>query len=147
MPNVAPRYDQGIYTGTRLWIGTAATANQNITSTTAANLPTAVNLTFTAPVAGKYKIYANCVVIGPGSSAQISLLISGSAGTVLQEMRVNNSVSETTTQTPSLLITLNASTSYTFNIQAFVSSGTGAFRPDRITGGTAVIAELIEQTA
>jgi hypothetical protein len=132
----------------KLFIGTASTAAQtNITSTTAANLPTPVNLTFTAPVTGKYKVYANCVIIGPGSSAQISLIISPSAGTVLQEMRVNNSVAEATTQIPSLLITLNASTSYTFNIQAFVSSGTGSFRPDRITGGTAVIAELIEQTA
>ncbi len=146
MTNVAPRYDQGIYTGTRLWIGTAATASQNITSTTAANLPTAVNLTFTAPVTGKYKVYASCIVIAP-ASAQLNLLISGSGGTALQEIRVNNTVTETTTQIPMILATLTANTSYTFNIQAFVSSGTGLFRPDRVTGGTAVIAELIEQTA
>lgn len=132
---------------TKLWVGTAGTASQNIVATTATNLPTPINLTFTPSVTGKYKVYSYAPVIAP-VSAQMNLMISGSGGSVIQEMRANFSVNtENYTQQFGLLTTLTANTSYTFNIQSWVTSGTGSFRADRLSGGVAVIAELIEQTA
>lgn len=149
MTNVATNFQPGIVSGTKLWVGTANTSSQSITATTPTNLPTPVNLTFTPSVTGKYRVYAN-VPAAPGASSQMNLIISPSAGSVIQEIRANIGVTTDITMAWfGILITLTANTSYTFNIQCWVSNATnpGAVRCDRPSGGVAVIAELIEQTA
>lgn len=142
-------FNNGLISGSKLWIGSGSTANQSITATSAANLPTAVNLTFTAPVNGKYRIYSSIPIIAPGS-AQFNALIaltSGSGATLLFRQNANVGIGiEPTMAYIFYLGSLTGGNSYTFNIQAYVTSGTGAIRSDRLEYGIALVAELLEQT-
>jgi len=132
---------------TRLWIGSSSAINHTISATSAANLSTPVTLTFTPSVNGKYKVYAQICVVTNGATQTFSQIAvtSGAGSTVHFNSVTNTGVNAETSQaTPFLLVSLVKGTSYTFNLQCWVTSGTGQIRADR--ANTAVIAELIEQT-
>lgn len=147
-------FQNGFITPTRLWVGTASTDNQVVSASTTspANLPIPVSLTFTAPVTGKYRVWAQAPLVS-GSGNQVNAILqltAGSGSTGLYRAAANTGLTtEIITSPIFMLIILTANISYTFNIQAWTANNNsnGSFRGDRLYAGVAVCAELVEQTA
>jgi hypothetical protein len=127
-----------------VFVGTPQTGDGAISSGTYTSL--GVTITFTPTHTGKYRVYGMSPMYTSSTSVRADVIIQASSGSPTVNFAQVANVSTTGYEDVYVytIVTLTASSSYTFQMQAKVTSGSVTSSGSTTTNGVALIAEQID---